>query len=292
MKVGSILMLNPKTIERLASEGILAQKQDGYFYFRILSRAGNFSSKELTTLSIIAKKYGHDYLEITSHLAIEIPWIHFNDIDTVKNILSDENISFGGTGKKLRPIVACKGNICFYGLYDTKNLGSLCHDRFINQELPGKTTIIFAGCPNNCVQATTADIGVIGQSFIQFDHESCIHCEKCISICKSKALTFVDDHLIWNKTACNNCGKCADVCTSNAITEETRGISIYLGGRTGRHYHFGVPLTNIYPIEEIPHLLEIILMLYKELANKGERLHSLLERIGFNAFENKLIEKL
>lgn len=28
----------------------------------------------------------------------------------------------GGTGKKVRPLVSCKGTVCVHGLYDTQKL--------------------------------------------------------------------------------------------------------------------------------------------------------------------------
>lgn len=71
-----------------------------------------------------------------------------------------------------------------------------------------------------------------------------------------------------------------------------RGIAIYLGGRMGRGYRFGDPLTDLYAAEEIPNLIEKILDTYLELGKDGERISAVLDRIGVSAFEDALQERL
>ena len=152
-------MITQNEIAALKAQGILAQQQEGYFSIRILSRAGNFTAAEFQTLAEIAAKYGRGYLGETTRLAIEIPWIAYNDIDSVKSALTAGGLVYGGTGKKVRPLVACKGTVCQHGLYDTQKLCGICHDQFFGRDLHAKTKITFVGCPNNCAKANTNDIG-------------------------------------------------------------------------------------------------------------------------------------
>ncbi len=55
-------MISKDEISKLKGEGFLAQKQEGYFSVRILSRAGNFTSNQIKSLAEIAEHYGREYL--------------------------------------------------------------------------------------------------------------------------------------------------------------------------------------------------------------------------------------
>lgn len=285
-------MITKNEIAELKAQGILAQQQEGYFSIRVLSRAGNLTSAELKTLAEIAETYGRGYLGETTRLAIEIPWISYENLDAVKSALTAGGLVFGGTGKKIRPLVACKGTVCQHGLYDTQKLCGICHDQFFGRDLHAKTKITFVGCPNNCAKANTNDIGLVGQAYIQFDWDACLNCGKCTKVCRTQSLTMLNQKLLWNERQCVNCGKCAQACTTGAITEEVRGIAVYLGGRMGRGYRFGDRLTDLYAAEEIPNLIDKILETYLELGKDGERICGVLDRIGISAFEDALQERL
>ncbi|MBU4439562.1 MAG: 4Fe-4S binding protein [Firmicutes bacterium] len=291
MKAGN-RVITQNEIAALKAQGILAQQQEGYFSIRVLSRAGNFTSTEIQTLAVIAEKYGRGYLGETTRLAIEIPWIALEDIESVKAALTAGGLVHGGTGKKVRPLVACKGTVCQHGLYDTQKLCGDCHDQFFGQDLHAKTKITFVGCPNNCAKANTNDIGLVGQAYIQFDWDACVNCGKCTKVCRAQSLTMLNENLVWDERKCLNCGKCAQVCPTGAIAEEVRGIAVYLGGRMGRGYRFGDRLTDLYAVAEVPNLIEKILETYLELGRDGERICAVLDRIGINAFEEALLERL
>ncbi|MEG0074831.1 MAG: 4Fe-4S binding protein [Eubacterium sp.] len=285
-------MISQKEIATLKGQGILAQKQEGYFSFRILSRSGNFTSTQLRDLADIADKYGKGYMGETTRLAAEIPFIKYEDIEAVKAVLAAANLYHGGTGKKVRPLVACKGTVCPHGLYDTQKLCGDCHDLFFGRDLHAKTKLTFVGCPNNCAKANTNDIGFVGQATVTFDAEKCIDCGKCTAVCRAKSLTMVNKKLVWDLSKCVDCGKCAEVCDKEAITIKEKGLAVYLGGRMGRGYRFGDRLKDLYPEDSIPNLVEKILETYTELGNDNERICGVLDRIGIDAFEAELLKKL
>lgn len=285
-------MITQKEIAALKAQGILAQQQDGYFSIRILSRTGNFTSKEIQTLAEIAEKYGHGYLGETTRLNLEIPWIKYDDLEPVKSAITAAGLNYGGTGKKVRPVVTCKGTVCLHGLYDTQKLGGICHDRFFGRNLHSKAKLTFVGCPNNCAKANTNDIGFVGQSYVQYDEDNCTNCGKCTKVCRAKSLTLVDKKLVWNEKLCVNCGKCAQVCDFEAMTEEARGVAVYVGGRMGRGYRFGDRLTDLYAVEVIPELIEKIFETYMAVGTDGERISAVIDRVGIHAFEEALMERL
>lgn len=284
-------MISKKEIAELKSEGILAQKQDGYFSIRILSRAGNFTSEELSKISEIASKYGKGYIGVTTRLATEIPWIKYEDIQKVKDEVVSNGMRHGGTGKKVRPLVACKGTVCLHGLYDTQKLCGELHDEYFAYDLPSKTKITLVGCPNNCAKANTNDIGIMGQAYVEFDEDKCKNCGLCTKSCRQKAVQKIDGKLIWNKDNCVNCGKCAEVCPFGAMTVKENGLAVFIGGRMGRGYRFGNRLSRLYKEDEIIQLVKNIFDVHKELAFEGERLAKLIERVGFEKVEKAIIEK-
>ncbi len=285
-------MISKDEIARLKGEAILAQKQDGYFAIRVLSRSGNFTAEQLNDLSRLSKKYGRGYLGLTTRLTVEIPWIKYEDIEDIKRELKEAKLVHGGTGKKVRPLVACKGTVCQHGIYDTQELCGKLHDKYFAYDLPSKTKITLVGCPNNCAKANTNDIGIVGQAYVKFNEEKCKNCGICTEQCRQKAVKFIDKKLVWDQDQCVNCGKCAVACPFGAMEVEKRGMAIYLGGRMGRGYRFGDKLTDLYQEEEIEEVVQKILDTYTELGEPGERISKVLERIGIEEFESSLIEKI
>lgn len=285
-------MISKDEIARLKGEGILAQKQEGYFAIRVLSRAGNFTAQQLNDLSRLSEKYGRGYLGLTTRLAVEIPWIKYEDIEGIKRELKEAKLVHGGTGKKVRPLVACKGTVCQHGIYDTQELCGKLHDKYFAYDLPSKTKITLVGCPNNCAKANTNDIGIVGQAYVKFNEEKCKNCGICTKQCRQKSVKLIDKKLVWDQEQCVNCGKCAVACPFGAMEVKKQGMAIYLGGRMGRGYRFGDELTDLYQEEEMENVVQKILDTYTELGEPGERISKVLERIGIEEFESNLIEKL
>ncbi|RDY22819.1 (4Fe-4S)-binding protein [Romboutsia maritimum] len=281
-------MINKDELATLKSQGIIAQKQEGYFSIRILSRAGNFTAEQLNEISLLSKKYGKGYIGLTTRLTIELPWIKYEDLDEVKVKIKESGLMHGGTGKKVRPLVACKGTVCQHGIYDTQELCGKLHDKYFAYDLPAKTKITLVGCPNNCAKANTNDIGIVGQVYVKFNEEKCKNCGLCTKSCRQNAVSIIDKKLVWNSNECVNCGKCAQVCPFEAMNVEKKGLAIYLGGRMGRGYRFGDRLTNLYSEEDVPSLIQNILDTYKELSNPGERICKVIDRIGIKDFEKAL----
>lgn len=284
------LKITDKEKKELKGQAILAQKQEGYFAVRILSRVGNFTSKELVSIANIAESYGKGYVSVTNRLTAEIPYIKYEDIEKVKEEIKKNNLVNGGTGKKIRPIMACKGTVCVHGLIDTQKLGGEIQDKFFAKELAAKCKIGVVGCPNNCGKAQLNDIGIMPQVKTKINHEKCVACGKCTTVCKEKALIKEGKEIIYDKDKCVNCGKCADVCPFKAIDKIEEGIAIYLGGRFGRKAMLGKPLNRLFKEDEVIDTIEKILNYYKENANSLERIGKMIERIGFEEVEKNILK--
>ncbi|CAM2737297.1 4Fe-4S binding protein [Hathewaya histolytica] len=277
-------MILKSEIQKLKGEGFLKQKDGDFFSVRILSSAGNFSSKELSQISHISEEYGNSYVGFTTRLSCEIPWIKYEDIDNVKKELDNFNLSYGGTGKKVRPLMACKGTVCTHGIIDTQSLCRDLHEKYFPMDMPSKFKIGVVGCPNNCAKASLNDLGFMGRIVPEFNSDTCVNCGMCMKVCKEGAIKIVDGKINYFKDNCVSCGECTKVCKFNSFTEKTSGVSIFVGGRFGRKYSIGRELPKIYSIDEAKKVCDTIINYYRKNGLPGERIFKLIDRIGFDKF--------
>ena len=284
-------MVNKAELAKLKDEGIMFQKQDGYFTVRIVNGGGNFTSTQLIEIANLSKKYGKDYVGFTTRQAAEIPWIKYEDLDQIKKDIINLGMQHGGHGKKVRAVVACKGGVCPHGLYDTQKHAVELHNKYFGLDLPYKCKISLTGCPNNCVGSDTTDIGFMGEAYVTYDEDKCKNCGLCTRDCRQKSVQLIDKKLVWNKEECVNCGKCAKACPFGAMTIKKEGLAVYIGGKRGRKsYRFGNKLSDLYQEDEIDKVVQSIFKAFKELGNPGERIAKIVERLGFETFEKKFKE--
>ena len=99
----------------------------------------------------------------TTRLTVEVPGVPYDKIDEFCEFIAKAGLVTGGTGSKVRPVVACKGTTCQYGLLDSFGLSEEIHHRFYEGyrqvQLPHKFKIAVGGCPNNCVKPDLNDSG-------------------------------------------------------------------------------------------------------------------------------------
>ena len=195
----------------------------------------------------------------------------------------------------VRPVVACKGTTCQYGLLDTYGLSEQLHYKFYKGyrgvKLPHKFKIAVGGCPNNCVKPDLNDVGIIGQRIPNYNEEMCRGCAKCSieTACPIKVASVKNGKLIIDTDACNHCGRCIGKCYFNAIEDGSYGYKIAIGGRWGKKVTQGKSLNQIFTSEEeVINTVEKIILLFRD-KNTGERLSDTIERIGFKKFEEMIL---
>ena len=113
-------MVSAKRQKEMKALGFLLQNDKEHYSVRFLSKAGNFTVKELNNINKIAEKYGRGYSGLTTRLQIEVPWIKDEDAEKVIQEAKALGLRHGGTGQKVRPLVACKGTVCLHGNIDTQ----------------------------------------------------------------------------------------------------------------------------------------------------------------------------
>lgn len=285
-------MVSAKRQKEMKALGFLLQNDKEHYSVRFLSKAGNFTVKELNNINKIAEKYGRGYSGLTTRLQIEVPWIKDEDAEKVIQEAKALGLRHGGTGQKVRPLVACKGTVCLHGNIDTQAICRELDRKYFGTDTPHKCKIGIVGCANNCGKANINDIGVMGRCVPKFNLDNCVGCGLCVTNCRQKALQLVDKKIVHNKNLCVKCGECVRVCKSNAATAKEKGAEIFVGGRFGREMRIGDSLGKIFKEEEIVSVVDTIMEYYKQTGNKGERISGVMDRIGKEKFIADILNKI
>ena len=226
----------PEDIKRVKGLGFLHDKTTAdCFNARVITRNGRLQPDEIRAIVDAAEKFGSGEIAMTTRLTIEVQRIPFANIEPFCAFLAEHGLETGGTGPKVRPVVACKGTTCQYGLIDTVAFSRTIHERFYkgwhDVRLPHKFKIAVGGCPNNCVKPDLNDLGVIGQRVPSHDLSKCRGCKVCQieKACPIGASRLGESRLDWNEEMCNHCGRCVGKCPFGVVGEEKRGFLIWGG---------------------------------------------------------------
>lgn len=285
------MAVNAKRQKELKGLGFLLQNDKEHFAVRLLSRAGNFTVEELKNIAYLAEKYGRGYVGETTRLQVEIPWIKDEQVEEFMEEAKALGLRHGGTGQKIRPLVACKGTVCLHGNIDTQEICRKLEDSYFGTDTPHKCKIGIVGCANNCAKANINDIGIMGRCVPEFNLDKCIGCGLCVKGCRQKSLEVVDKKVVYNKDLCVKCGECVRMCKVKAATAKEHGAEIFVGGRFGRGIRIGDSLGRIFKKDEIIPMVYKIMDYYRQVGIKGERISGVMDRIGKEKFIEEVLNR-
>lgn len=289
--------VSPAEVTRVKALGFLMDKRTGtHFNARVITRNGKITAEESRAITQAAERYGSGEITMTSRLTMEIQGVAYENIEPLREYLMQMGIETGGTGSKVRPVVACKGTTCQYGLIDTFALSEDIHERFYQGyrevKLPHKFKIAVGGCPNNCVKPDLNDLGIIGQRVPAIRMELCRGCKVCQveEICPIQTAKVKDGKIVVDQEACNHCGRCIGKCPFKAFEEYTDGYRVYIGGRWGKKVARGRYLDKIFTDREtLLNVVEKAILLFREQGITGERFADTVARIGFENVQEQLL---
>ena len=282
--------------KRVKALGFLSNKGTDNFSGRIITVNGKITAAQQRCIAEAAEKFGNGIVTFTTRLTIEVQGIPYDKIEDFRAYIAKEGLATGGTGSLVRPVVACKGTTCQYGLLDSFGLSEEIHQRFYEGyrgvRLPHKFKIAVGGCPNNCVKPDLNDLGIIGQRIPGLDQDECNGCKKCgvVQVCPMGAAKLEDGVLEIDRDICNNCGRCIGTCHFDALDEGTYGYKIYIGGRWGKKVAQGQALSKVFTDkDEAMAVIEKAILLFREQGKTGERFAKTIERLGFENVEQQLL---
>ena len=289
--------LPPEEIKRVKALGCLQDKRyPDVFNVRVITRNGKITTEEHKAVAEAAEKFGSGEVTMTTRLTLEIQGVKHENIQPLIDFLGGHGLLTGGTGSLVRPVVACKGTTCQYGLLDSFGLSNRIHEKFYigyhGVTLPHKFKIAVGGCPNNCVKPDLNDLGIVGQRVPMIDYSKCRGCKVCQveKNCPIKVAQMVDGKVSIDPNACNNCGRCKGRCPFGALEEYQEGYKILIGGRWGKKVAHGIPLTRIFTSEdEVMDVIEKAILLFRDEGISGERFADTVARLGFDYVNEKLL---
>lgn len=247
--------------DELKACGFNRQRQPNYFSLRLKFIGGHITTEQLDTIQRVAEKFGKGYVHLTTRQGIEIPFIHLDDVDAVKKILST-NFKLGA---QVRTITACQGNsVCPSGLIDTQKLAVEFDKRYGERELPRKFRFGITGCPNNCLKVEKNDIGVKGGVKPIWHSERCNFCGACQAVCPEKIIT-VDKaakKILLDESRCIHCGKCIKKCPTNSLRGQI-GFIVLIGGENF--------LPIVFDEQQLYEIVDAALNFFETNAKSGER---------------------
>jgi dissimilatory sulfite reductase (desulfoviridin) alpha/beta subunit len=288
-------MLTNEQITSVKAKGFLRNKGTDCFSGRVVAIAGVFSPDQLRAVAECAEKFGNGKVIFTARLNAEISGIPFDKIPDAEALLAEHGLHFGGTGAKVRPITACKGTTCVFGNIDTQALAGVIYDKFYigmrDVKLPHKFKIGVGGCPNSCMKPSLNDVGIEGCRAFSFDSELCRGCKKCAVAegCPSKAVGVVGGKAVIDTGKCTHCGVCVGKCPFGAVPKEAEAVCrVFVGGTWGKTQRMGTLLSTTFTTDEIPSVIEKVLLWYRENGYTKERLGATIDRLGTETLEKAL----
>lgn len=277
--------------KELKKGGFMRQKQKDCFSMRLKSVGGHFTAEQLNTVKEVSEKFGAGYIHLTSRQGIEIPFIKAEDIDEVKNMLTNGGVSVGVCGPRVRTITACQGNaVCPSGLIDTAKLAEEFDKRYGGKELPHKFKFGFTGCHNNCLKAEENDMGIKGGMLPEWNNDACIFCGVCEAVCGYDAVKVdkTEKKVSFDMDKCVYCGKCAKSCPTNAWYGK-EGFIVSFGGLYGNRIAVGETfLPIVFEEEKLYKIVDIALQFFEKNAKPSERFRNMLDRVGWKEFQEEV----
>lgn len=284
-------MQNEINKEQLKKDGFLPQRQDNLCSMRVGITGGYVGAAQLRALADAAEKYGEGHVHITSRQGIEVPFVDFQNVETVKADMRKADIRPGVSGRRVRGVVACQGNrVCNHGLIDCQGIAEKIDSEHFGADVPYKFKIAITGCPAACLKPQENDLGIMGAVHPEWKNDSCTECGVCVKRCKAEAMTIDDGRILIDMDKCILCGECILACPKDTIVPSKTEYTIFAGGKVGRFPREGTRLTEVTTEEEVYYIVNRTIEYYRKNGTKDERLGDVMDREGIDKFRDAVLK--
>ncbi|PAK53451.1 nitrite reductase large subunit NirB [Paenibacillus sp. 7541] len=162
-----LVMLNPETHQeeresRFVNERLSANIQkDGTFTVVPRMYGGVTTPEDLKKIADVSLKYNVKVVKVTGGQRLDLIGVKKEDLPKVWEEL--DMPSGYAYAKSLRTVKTCVGSqFCRFGTQDSMSMGALIEKKFERLDFPAKFKMAVNGCPRNCAEACTKDIGIVG----------------------------------------------------------------------------------------------------------------------------------
>jgi len=151
--------------------------------------------------------------------------------------------------------------------------------------------VAVAGCPNSCSEPQIKDFALVAQTKPRLTDEPCTECGLCVDSCRDRAIALVDGGPAVDSQLCVGCGDCLEACPTGTLATGKEGLTVYVGGKLGRHAQLATEFMECVSEEDAYQAFQACLALSIEEGSGGERLGSLLNRLGLERLRGRLQDK-
>lgn len=160
-------MIHPTTYQdekasRFVNERLNANiNKDGTYTVVPRMYGGVTTAEDLKKIADVAVKYDVKMVKMTGGQRIDLVGVQKEDLPKVWAEL--DMPSGYAYAKALRTVKTCVGSrFCRFGTVDSIGMGIALEKKFERLDMPAKFKIAVNGCPRNCAEACTKDIGIVG----------------------------------------------------------------------------------------------------------------------------------
>ena len=160
-------MMYPDTHEdekesRFVNERMSANIQkDGTYTVVPRMYGGVTTPEDLKKIADVSLKYDVKVVKVTGGQRLDLIGVKKEDVPKVWEEL--DMPSGYAYAKSLRTVKTCVGSqFCRFGTQDSMGMGALLERKFERLDFPAKFKMAVNGCPRNCAESCTKDIGIVG----------------------------------------------------------------------------------------------------------------------------------
>ncbi|WP_134686457.1 nitrite reductase large subunit NirB [Brevibacillus migulae] len=147
---------------RFVNERLHANIQkDGTFGVIPRMYGGVTTPSELRKIADVSEKYDVKLVKVTGGQRLDLLGVKKEDLP---KIWAELDMPSGyGYAKSLRTVKTCVGSrFCRFGTQDSIGMGITLEQKFERISMPAKFKMAVNGCPRNCAESCTKDLGVVG----------------------------------------------------------------------------------------------------------------------------------